>query len=203
MITLKRFRRLERAVCDAGHAADIAWAEQLSGPADADEFARAAIYVIINSGMSWTVAQPVYQRCLRVLQTHGRVGLVFRHPGKVRAIHFTWQHRQRLFERFREADDPVTYCETLPWIGPTTKWHLAKDLGADVAKPDVHLARLARRDRTTVHRLCRRLARQTGYRIATVDTILWRACATGILNSKVYEEKGWRRAFVGRATIQH
>ena len=86
---------------------------------------------------------------------------------------------------------------------PTTKYHLAKDLGVDVAKPDVHLARLATRDRTTVARICARLARQTGYRMATIDTILWRACATGILDSKRYELEGWRAAFRGRPRIQH
>jgi hypothetical protein len=203
VITLKRFRRIERAVRRAGHGRDIEWAEQLSGPADADAFALAAVYVIVNSGMSWKVAQPIYERCSRALQTHGRVGRVFRHPGKVRAIRSIWQHRHELYEEFRRADDPVAFCETLPWIGPTTKWHLAKDLGTDVGKPDVHLARLARRDRTTVERLCRWLARGTGYRVATIDTILWRACATGILNSKRYEEQGWRAAFNGKATIQH
>lgn len=203
MITLKRFRRLERAVREAGHAGDIAWAERLGPPPDADAFARAAVYVIINSGMSWTVAQPIYERCLRALQTDGRLGVVFGHRGKVRAIRSIWQHRCELFEQFNQADDPTSFCAALPWIGPTTKWHLAKDLGADVAKPDVHLARLARRDRTTVDRLCRRLARLTGYRVATIDTILWRACATGVLNSKVYEVEGWRAAFTGKVATEH
>jgi hypothetical protein len=80
---------------------------------------------------------------------------------------------------------------------------LAKDAGVDVAKPDVHLARLARRDRTDVERMCMRLARWTGYRSATVDTILWRACATGILDSKRYESDGWRAAFRGTPTKAH
>ena len=35
----------------------------------------------------------------------------------------------------------------------------------------------------------------TGYRIATVDSILWRACADGVVNSRAYEVEGWKAAF--------
>lgn len=67
-------------------------------------------------------------------------------------------------------------------------------------KPDVHLERLAAYEGRTTARLCRRLARQTGHRVATIDTILWQACADGILNSRVYTEKSWRAAFNGKPT---
>ncbi|GMN03051.1 hypothetical protein MTsPCn3_17820 [Erythrobacter sp. MTPC3] len=83
----------------------------------------------------------------------------------------------------------------MPWIGPITVYHLAKNLGADVAKPDVHLERLARGDKTTSQTLCRRLSRWTGYRVATIDTVLWRACANGFLHSPTYERHGWVAAF--------
>jgi hypothetical protein len=35
----------------------------------------------------------------------------------------------------------------------------------------------------TAQALCERLAAETGYRVATVDTVLWRACANGVLDS--------------------
>jgi hypothetical protein len=80
---------------------------------------------------------------------------------------------------------------------------LAKDFGLQVAKPDVHLARLAARENASVERLCSRLSKQSGFGVAAVDTILWRACATGILDSKRYELEGWRAAFRGKPKIQH
>ena len=43
--------------------------------------------------------------------------------------------------------------------------------------------------------MCQRLARQTGYREATIDTILWRACADGFLDSRDYLADGWDAAF--------
>lgn len=60
----------------------------------------------------------------------------------------------------------------------------------------VHLARLAHADGTTAQQLCAALAVKTGYRVATIDTILWRACVAGILDSVRYERFGWRRAFL-------
>jgi len=149
------------------------------------------------------MAEGIYARCLGALDRSGTTRRVFGHKGKARAIDGIWRDRERLFGEFSASGDKLVFCESLPWIGPTTKYHLAKDLGVDVAKPDVHLARLARRDRTTVARMCARLARQTGYRKATIDTILWRGCATGILDSKRYELEGWRAAFRGKPKIQH
>ena len=68
MITLLRFRRLEEAVRQAGFGDNIDWTERLASPVDAEEFARAAIYVIANSGMKNSVAAPIYDRCIGALE---------------------------------------------------------------------------------------------------------------------------------------
>ena len=39
--------------------------------------------------------------------------------------------------------DPISALSKFPYIGPITVWHLAKNLGCDVAKPDRHIVRLA------------------------------------------------------------
>lgn len=195
MITLKRFRRLEAAVVRAGYGETIDWAENIRPPADADAFAREAIYVIANSGMRTSVALLIVERCLGAIAEAQSVATVFGHPGKVAAIDTIWRDREQLFAAFLACDDPVAFCATLPWVGPVTSRHLAKNLGADVAKNDVHLQRLADREAISVDELCARLATQTSYRVATIDTLLWRACECGILNSKRYLERGWRAAF--------
>lgn len=195
MITLLRFRRLEAAVIRAGFLANIQWTENLRAPADADEFARAAIYVIANSGMKNSVAAPIYDRCIGALESARKIRRVFGHPGKAKAMETIWRKRRELFERYLVTKDRLQFCASLPWIGPVTKFHLSRDLGADVAKPDVHLLRLARRDRTSVERMCRRLALQSGYRIGTVDILLWRACEQRTLDSRRYELHGWKAAF--------
>ncbi|GAA4746958.1 hypothetical protein GCM10023264_10800 [Sphingomonas daechungensis] len=203
MITLSRFRRIEAAVVRAGHGEDVQWAEQIGQPADAREFAGIAINVVCNSGMKFSIAREIFGRCMAALEQSGSVRGVFGHPGKAQAIEVIWSERQCLFDQFHAAEDKLAFCEALPWVGPITKYHLAKDLGLDVAKPDVHLARLARRDRISVQRMCSRLARQANLRVATVDTILWRACATGILDSDRYDGEGWLAAFRGHPIVNH
>ena len=81
------------------------------------------------------------------------------------------------------AGDKLAYLEALPWIGKITKYHVAKNFGLQYAKPDVHLQRLADTFKTTPQVLCEEIAARTGYKVATVDTLLWRAAATGVLDT--------------------
>lgn len=195
MITVKRFKRIEAVLRQAGYGPVIDWSENIEPAPDAEAFAERAIYVICNSGMMNAVAEPISERCIAALRNGRSAASEFGHPGKQVAIDQIWADREKLYAQFLKASDPIAFLQTLPWVGPVTSYHLAKNLGADVAKPDVHMERLARRNRTTTHTLCRRLARQTGYRVATIDTVLWRACADGLLKSSVYELEGWKAAF--------
>lgn len=162
---------------------DIMWAESIERPSCPVEFAQETIFVICNSGMKFTVAQGIFERVRDALDVGASASTVFGHKGKTAAIDLIWRDRERLLAEFLAAEDPVAYCETIPWIGGITKYHLAKNFGAQVAKPDVHLQRLADVYGVTAQHLCERLAGETGYRVATIDTLIWRACAVGILDS--------------------
>ena len=183
MITLKRFRRIELLLRSAGFSDDIDWSEAVPRATTPEEFADHAIYVICNSGMKNSVAEPIYERCMTALRGRKRVRRVFGHPGKSKAIQKIWRDREQFFVAYLLSNEPVAFLQRLPWVGPITSYHLAKNLGADVAKP------------------CRRLARESGYRIATIDTVLWRACAEGLLNSSAYERAGWTAAFDPRKLV--
>lgn len=166
---------------------DVKWAESIKEPLDADDFALEAIFVICNSGMKNTVASGIYTRVVKQIYAGAPVREVFNHDGKVKAIEAIWFDRKPLYAKFLVATDKLAFCGSLPFIGGITKYHLAKNFGAQVAKPDVHLQRLADRAGVTAQQLCECLAAETGYRVATVDTVLWRACANGIINSRTGE----------------
>ena len=73
---------------------------------------------------------------------------------------------------------PIATLLNLPYIGPVTSMHLAKNLGLDVAKPDRHLVRLSQwLGYTSAFELCNDIARQTGEEVRAVDLILWRFMA--------------------------
>lgn len=183
MITKTDFLELLVLLDDQGRE-DIQWAENLAPPEDAIHFAMETIYVIVNSGMKHKVAQGIFDRCKFALIEGQPVINYFKHKGKVAAIERVWAERQVFFDGYMAATDKVEFCKTIPWVGGITCYHLAKNFGAQVAKPDVHLQRLADLEGVTAQALCERLAKETGYKISTVDTILWRACAYGFMDSR-------------------
>lgn len=185
MIDPDQFAEIVRRLTDAGYADDdIAWAESIKEPVDAEDFALETVFVICNSGMRFTVARGIYDRVRERLLEGGSAGDVFGHKGKTAAIDKIWTERERLFTDYKAAVDKLAWLAALPWIGDITKFHLAKNFGLDVVKPDVHMTRLALAHATTPEDLCREIADRTGMRIATIDTLLWRACATGVLSSR-------------------
>lgn len=183
MISAEEFNALVEAMGDQAED-DIAWAQRIEPPPDAEEFAREAIYVICNSGMRFTVARQIFERVMSTLESGVSAHAAFGHVGKAGAIDAIWRDRVALYARFIAATDRLEFCGSLPWIGEVTKYHLAKNFGVPCVKPDVHLVRLATVHRTTPDALCADLARRTGLRLATIDTVLWRACATGFLDSR-------------------
>jgi hypothetical protein len=197
-IDFAAFALLERRICEAGYGGDIDWSETVSEPKDAEEFAREAIFVICNSGMRFTVAQGIFERVMRRLQVGGSAHDAFGHKGKSDAIDRIWRDREELLAAYLDAPDKLAFCESLPFIGGITKYHLAKNFGADVAKPDIHLQRLADWEGTTPQALCDRLARESGYRASTVDVILWRACAIGLIDSRALAQKDTNSTDSGR-----
>ncbi|MER9769000.1 hypothetical protein NKJ09_23380 [Mesorhizobium sp. M0189] len=167
---------------------DISWSQNVKAPTDADDFALECIYVILNSGMKWKVCQGIWQRLRPHIEEHGCVGETFRHPGKRSAMDKIWERRTAYFTEFRAAAHKgdaaaLEWCGTLPWIGPITKYHLAKNFGVDCAKPDRHLVRAAEAAGTDTHTLCKIISDQSGDRVATVDYVIWRACEMGILTA--------------------
>lgn len=183
-ITKRLFTQIDRAVRRAGYGEAIERSEKVARPKTAERFASEVIYVVINAGFSNRVAVPIFEQCMAALQSGQSSKTVFGHPGKTDAIDDIWKRRNSIFRKLNKAEDVVEFCATLPWTGQITKYHVAKNVGADVAKPDVHLNRLAKAEGLTAQELCERLSKETGYRAATIDLILWRACADGIIHSR-------------------
>ncbi|AOG03436.1 hypothetical protein [Bosea sp. RAC05] len=163
---------------------DIEWAEGICEPKTPDDFALETIFVICNSGMKFEIARKIFDKVKVALLAGESAFSVFRHPGKAGAIDRIWKDREYLHRGFLLAADRLEFLAALPWIGQITKYHLAKNFGVDVAKPDVHLDRLAQLHGTTAQLLCEHLARLSNFRVATVDTLIWRACATGVIDSR-------------------
>lgn len=102
----------------------------------------------------------------------------FRNSRKLQSIFATAEIiDERGFSTFYERVllEPAKILDELPYIGPVTALHLAKNLGFDVPKPDRHLVRLAARlGYQTVDDLCADLSDATGDQKSIIDLVLWR-----------------------------
>lgn len=184
------YDKLRAAVSVAGYADEIERSQTVKPPKTAKDFIRAAIWVILCSGMKEQIARIIERRVWAAIDAGKPVkGNVLGKSSKADAIDTIWRDRERLFREWQQAANKVEFCRSLPWIGKITKWHLAKKLGVDCAKPDVHLRRVAEHYGKSVAKLCADLAAETGDRVATVDTVIWRACNLGILRSQKLREQ--------------
>lgn len=180
-------------VVDAGYLDEIEWAATRDVEKVTEiEFLTEAAWVIINSGMRYQVARTKWPAISKAFLWFGsakavtlgagpmteRALEVFAHKGKMRAIveiaeMIVDQGFEAIHEKLRAGD--IDYLETFPFIGPTTKYHLAKSMGIPVAKPDRHLVRLAEAAGfSDVQAFCGSIAEAVGDPVGVVDIVLWR-----------------------------
>ena len=103
---------------------------------------------------------------------------VFRHEGKIDAILTIAGRARDLGDAgvLRALNnDGCGLLGELPYIGPATSRHLAKNLGVAVAKPDRHLLRLSKATcRNDPDVMCGEISRWLGDPVPVVDVVLWR-----------------------------
>ncbi len=176
---LEQFLGLKKTIEEAGYGPEIEWAQKLRPCPDADQFVREYIWVVLCAGMKEQVARKIESAIWNAFNSGIPIESVFHHQAKLHAIRLALGSGITIFSEYQAAEDQLEYLDTLPFIGPVTKYHLAKNLGIDCCKPDRHLVRIAGLFATTPQELCQRLSRESGLRITAVDQILWRAANLG------------------------
>ena len=137
---------------------------------DEGEFLNQYVWVVLSSGMQNQIAQKMYDKLIET----GDVDTI-KHPLKNKAIKKAFENYKYWFKKLKLADNKVEYLGSLYFIGDITKYHLARNLGIDVAKPDRHLVRLAEEyGFKDAHEMCKYISDITEERIGVVDVILWR-----------------------------
>ena len=188
---VRHYLHAKRIVIESGFAAEVTWQHSVC-IADVTEasFLREAAWVVLSAGMRESVIRSIFPR-LTILfhewQPHmitndphirTRALGIYNHKSKIEAILTAASIAQSLgADGLRNAllHEPEALFDALPYIGPVTRRHLAKNLGVALAKPDRHLARLAdAAGRGTVDQLCHEISDWTGDSIPVVDIVLWR-----------------------------
>lgn len=187
------YLEIKRTVIEAGYASEIDWQEDVSlGHLTETEFLRQAAWVVLSSGMRESVIRRHFEEITIAFLDWRSAGVilanetacrsaalrVFGHTGKINAIlsiatHIVANGFQLVHERL--FTHGIEHLRELPYLGPVTSLHLAKNIGIAVAKPDRHLCRIAKTlNYASPAKLCDDIARLVPDPIGVVDLVLWR-----------------------------
>lgn len=183
----------KQAVIRQGFAAEIDWQDGVVFDAlNETTFLRESAWVVLSSGMreavvrkkfpqvslaffDWKSAKEIVKRS-EVCQR--KALLCFGHEPKIRAItkiaEVVWRQG---FSKVRKdiLADGVEYLAQFPYIGPATKYHLAKNIGLPAVKPDRHLLRVAHKvGYDSPYSMCSEISSIVGDKISVVDLVIWR-----------------------------
>lgn len=180
-------------VISKGYAHEIDWQDsRCLSMLSESEFLEEAAWVVLSAGMresvirncfrkissaflNWTSAEAIVRNRISCEKEAIKI---FNHPRKISAIGSICNKVASIgFGIFREKVEVegIDFLQGLDFIGPVTKYHLAKNVGLDVVKPDRHLLRLAKCTNYKYPKdLCQAIADVTGDKLSVVDLILWR-----------------------------
>lgn len=74
-----------------------------------------------------------------------------------------------------KVKENLNLLKILPYIADVLKYHLARNIGFNVIKPDVHIDRLAKYYGLDPFEMCEMLSERMGFPRHTVDSVFWRA----------------------------
>jgi len=204
----KAYLLAKDAVIRSGFGREIDWQEEVSFENVSEhDFLREAAWVVLSAGfresalrkrfpmisqafLNWSSARAILEqaetcrrRATKAFNHHLKIDAIIQTANLVTGLGFT---EIKALIRCKG----VEFLRELPFIGPVTAFHLAKNLGLPVVKPDRHLVRVAKvagyRCPTS---MCEAIASIVAEKLPVIDLVIWRFAT---LNPG-YEE--WFRRF--------
>jgi hypothetical protein len=180
-------------VIERGFLNEIAWQDQVdfSNLTETD-LLREVAWVVLSSGMREAVIRKKFPTISEAFYCWSDAGRIARNSTRCRQQALkAFGHRPKIgaiIEVARRIDSDgfvffkskielskIEFIRSLPFMGPATSYHLAKNIGLDVVKPDRHLVRFASSaGYGDPLRLCEEIAESVGDRLSVVDIVLWR-----------------------------
>jgi endonuclease III len=208
----------KEAVVARGFAWEIDWqAERRLDRIDESEFLRQSAWTVLSAGFRESVVRKLFGpichaflglESAALIQANRlrcrRAALkVFNHERKVDAIlDIACVVAESGFAAIRQRiqQEDVRFLQTLPYIGSITAFHLAKNLGLPVVKPDRHLERITKAaGYSSPREMCELISHCLGDPVQVVDVVLWRY-ATLFRNYVSLFAAVPRRCAAGRST---
>lgn len=180
-------------VIQKGYSDEIDWQEEVNlNELTAQTFLKEYSWVVLASGLSDRVVSKVFPKIKSLLNNWTNLEYIvlnfdeleksllkiFNNKLKIKALLNT---SLRVFsEGFINIKTNIqlkglSYLKSFSFIGETTCFHLAKNIGLSFAKPDRHLIRISKKiGFDSPHILCKLISDYIQEKIQVVDLVLWR-----------------------------
>ncbi len=174
-------------VIDEGFQDEILWQSQLNfNDLTESSFLREIAWVILTCGMKEIIIRNIFEdisHCFfhwfsaqKIISNREKCHIsalkIFNNERKITAIlNAADQVKRHGFENMKGEihSNPISFLKTFDYIGPVTVYHLAKNIGLPVAKPDRHLVRIAKQENyLDVQSFCGDISRMSGDPIPVV-----------------------------------
>jgi len=189
----KKYSFVKQIVCDEGYENEISWQSNINFDKVTErDFLREIAWVILSSGMKEQVIRKIfpdisksffnwessyqivknkdicYNKAIRIFNNKRKVSAIIKSAEKVNSTGFNQLKKIVKIE-------PIDTLITFPFIGPITAYHLAKNIGICIAKPDRHLVKIAKSEGyKDVQNFCSDISKISGDSIPVVDIVFWR-----------------------------
>lgn len=187
------YLKAKNTIIEEGFAEEIDWQNDIQfSQINESYFLREAAWVVLSSGMKESVIRekfPAISTAFYYWKSSNRIVknrekcwknalIVFRHEQKINAIiNIALKTLTYGFDSLKASiqNEGIKFIQTMPYMGPATSYHLAKNLGLEVVKPDRHLLRIAAvAGYDNPQLLCEDISMDVGDRISVVDLVIWR-----------------------------
>lgn len=193
MISSDIYFQIKQSVIASGFGIEIDWQARIRYDDVAEShFLRELAWVILASGMKEKVIRQKFPAISEAFFSFASAKTIaenrdkciaaalraFGHKGKIPAIaDGAAKVNTEGFDHLkaRILTNPIKVLQEFGFVGPITVYHLAKNLGLQVAKPDRHLVRIAAVcGYSDVQKFCQEVSKIGGDSVPVVDIILWR-----------------------------
>lgn len=189
----KAYNYAKSYISRLGFENEIKWQNDLRfDEIEESDFLREGAWVILCSGMKESIIRKYFDEisiCFFEWESAEKIVEaknfcyeyalnIFNNPRKISAIiDMAARVLDIGFEELKKSlhHSPLEMLQTFQFIGPVSSYHLAKNIGLPIAKPDRHLVRLSTSlGYDDVNTFCSTISRKTGDAVAVVDIVLWR-----------------------------
>lgn len=178
---------------ESGYGSEIDWQQSVAVSCITEtDFLSQSAWVVLSAGMKESIIRLKFEAFSRAFFYWSNAHIIVRNQARCkRAAMEVFRNERKIFSILKIAEEVeckgfdairnlvasmgVEYIRTLPFMGPITSLHLAKNLGLSVVKPDRHLVRIAENvGYSQPAEMCQAIAEVVGDDISVVDLVIWR-----------------------------